>query len=50
MPDVTAVTLTDASTITFDGTGFQQPSLSSFTAQVTFNGVKADTVTVDSDI
>jgi len=46
MPAVTAVALTDSATITFTGTSF---FTSGYTAQASFNGIWADTVTITDD-
>ena len=46
MPEITAVTISGAGTIDFTGTSFIQ---SGYTANATFGGVFADSVTVNSD-
>ena len=46
MPEITAVSIKDAGSIEFTGTSFQ---ISGYTANATFGGVYADSVTVASD-
>jgi hypothetical protein len=46
MPEVTGVSIKDSSSIEFVGTGF---SIQGYTANATFGGVYANTITVDSD-
>lgn len=47
-PEVSAIALTDAHTLSFTGTGLQLLQ-ADYTAGVTFSGIKADSVTLDSD-
>jgi len=46
MPEITAVSIKDAGSIEFTGTSFQ---IAGYTANATFGGVYADSVTVASD-
>jgi hypothetical protein len=47
MPEVTAISIQGAGTISFAGTSFQ---ISGYQANATFGGVYADSVTISSDI
>lgn len=49
MPTVSSVTKVDATTLTLTGSGYLMNGVSGYEAKVSYVGVFADTVTVDSD-